>query len=203
MARILRAEYDQLSKIAKVFGSESSNVKGSIDRLNRQIDVLEGGDWIGEGANAFYNEMRSEVMPAMQRLMRALAMASQITGQVIQILREAEEESASQFSGFLNSIGDAGAADFRQAGAIAMAEAGQGASTGGGSGGAGGGGGAAEASQPSGSGGGGGASGGGAGGGGGGGGGGSWDGEIGYRQEKQAPGGGKPASRTGRRRSSR
>ena len=65
--------------MSKAFGSESARVKSTIDRLNRVIQVLEGGDWVGEGATAFFNEMRSEVMPALVRLMKALESGASVT----------------------------------------------------------------------------------------------------------------------------
>ena len=47
-----------MPEISKRFEREAANVKRSIDSLNRIIEVLKGGDWFGEGANAFYREMR-------------------------------------------------------------------------------------------------------------------------------------------------
>ena len=197
MARLLRSDYDQLTDISRTFERESSEVKRSVDSINRKIEVLEGGDWIGEGAKAFYREMNSEVLPAMQRLMKALELASRATKQIAQVLKEAEEECSHMFSRGLADIGDAGAADIRRAGDIAMGEL---AGLGGQAVGGGGAGGAPDSATPekAPSGGGGGGSGGGAGGGGsgGGGGGGSWDGEIGFKQEKPARG--KPSATSGR-----
>ena len=200
---IIRVDYDQMDKASRVFASESENVKRSIDSLKGVIEVLEGGDWIGEGANAFYREMHSQVMPALKRLMEALASAGRVTLEIKRIFEETEEDNSTVFSQFLSSIGDAGAADFRRAGEIAMGErAGLGAMAGAAAGGGGGGGGAggSEPEQAPSGGGGGGAGGGAGGGGGGGGGGGSWDGEIGFKQETPAPGGSpKPPARPRRR----
>lgn len=158
MARLLRSDYDQLADISRTFERESNEAKRSLDSIKRQIEVLEGGDWIGQGANAFYREMSSEVLPAMQRLVKALELASRAARQITQILKEAEEDISHGFSSFLGSIGDAGAADFRRAGEIAM---GEGAGLGGqaeAGGGAGGGGGSATAEKAAPSGGGGGKS---------------------------------------------
>lgn len=185
----VRASHDEMPKISKSFGNESNRVKSSIDRLNRVIQVLEGGDWVGEGATAFYNEMRSEVMPAMARLMRALEMGATVTQQIGRLIDELEQTSAGFFSAILAAF-EGGLVG----GGVLVAELGgmgsQAGAAGGGAGGGGGGGGAggSESEKPASGGGGGGGSGGGAGGGGGGGGGGSWDGEIGFKQEKPAPG---------------
>ncbi|HSR48304.1 MAG TPA: WXG100 family type VII secretion target [Anaerolineales bacterium] len=190
---LFQASHDELPRISKGFRSESNRVKATIDRLNRVIQVLEGGDWIGEGATAFYNEMRTEVIPAMKRLMNALEMGASVTQQINQLVDELEQTTLGFFAVILASFegGSAGA------GASAGAGVGGQAPVSGG----GGGGGSSSSSEQAGAGGGSGGSAGG-GGAGGGGGGGSWDGEIGFRQEKPGPGGGKPPGRSGRRRSS-
>ena len=187
MIIIIRADYDQMPEISKRFDREAVNVKRSIDSLNRKIEVLKGGDWFGEGANAFYREMESEVMPAMQRLLKALEMGSGVIRAIERLLHETEQTIVGLFAAILSSFG---------AGIGIAGGGGLGAAVGG-DGGAGGG--AADPKTPEkpASGGGGGGSGGGAGGGGsGGGGGGSWDGEIGFKQEKPARG--KPSATSGR-----
>jgi len=184
---VVRASHDELPKIAKTFGSESGHVKSTVDRLNRVIQVLEGGDWIGEGANTFFNEMRSVVMPAMLRLMQALEMGASVTKQISRIVEEIEESCTHYFTAILVAFEGGAAGEGGGLGGEAGVPAGGAAAGAGGS----------AAPEKAGTGGGGGGSGGGAGGGGsGGGGGGSWDGEIGFKQEKPAPGGqGKPPTK--------
>jgi WXG100 family type VII secretion target len=197
MIIIIRADYDQMPEISKRLGREAVNVKRSIDSLNRTIELLKGGDWFGEGANAFYREMESQVMPSMQRLQTTLEMGSGAVKTIERLLHEAEEAIGGLFSGMLGSldanitieIGGLGAA-------VGAAVAGGGGGSGGG-----GGGGSETPEKPASGGGGGGAGGGSGGGGGGGGGGGSWDGEIGFKPEQPAPGAG-PAAKPGRRRGS-
>ena len=184
---IFRASHEDLPKISKTFGNESNHVKSTIDRLKRVIQVLEGGDWIGEGATAFYAEMHSEVLPALLRLMKALEMGSAVTQQIIQVVDEVEQETTHFFSAILVAFEGGAAGEGGGLGGQAGVPAGAGGAE------------SAPASEekPAGGGGGGG-SGGGGGGGAGGGGGGSWDGEIGFRQEKPPPGTqGKPATGSG------
>ncbi len=184
---IVRASHDELPKIAKRFGSESAQVKATIDRLKRVIQVLEGGDWVGEGANAFFNEMRSVVMPAMLRLMKALETGASVTQQISRIVDEIEQETVGFFSVILATFEGGAAGEGGGLGGQAGVPAGGGDSGSASS---------ADKETPAGGGGSGGGSGGSGGGGGGGGGGGSWDGEIGFKQEKPAPGGqGKPPSK--------
>jgi WXG100 family type VII secretion target len=187
--RIVHASHDELPKFAKTFGRESDRVKSTIDRLDRVIQVLEGGDWIGEGATTFFKEMRSVVMPALVRLMKALEMGGTVTQQINRIIEEIEQSSMGFFAAILVAFegGAAGEGLGGQAGATAGGgDSGSDSSS--------------EKETPAGGGGSGGGGGGSGGGGGGGGGGGSWDGEIGFRQEKSAPGG-SAATKAGRRRS--
>jgi WXG100 family type VII secretion target len=183
MVQLLRADYDQLNEVSQTFDRESNDINRSVAGLQRQIEALEGGGWIGVGATAFYREMHSEVMPAMQRLVNALHLASRLTQQVSRKIQEAEEACAHLFSRD-SAIGDDVTGDFQRAGDIAMGElaglGGQAGAAGGESGGASG---PATPEQAAPGGGGGGTGGGAGGGGSGGGGGGSWDGEIGFKPE--------------------
>ena len=72
MAQRVRANYDELAEISKKFEGESGHLRRRLDGIRRQMEQLEGGDWIGVGARAFYREMQSEVLPALQRLVQAL-----------------------------------------------------------------------------------------------------------------------------------
>ena len=197
MILIIRADFDQMPEISKRFEREAVNVKRSIDSLKRTIEVLKGGDWFGEGANAFFREMESEVMPSMQNLLRVLQLGSGTTLKIVQVLHEAEQTITGSFATLLGSFEVGISVEISGLGAAGAAV---GAAVGGGEGGGGGAGGS-ETEQPASGGGGGGSGGGAGGGGGGGGGGGSWSGEIGFKQEKPAPGAG-PAPRPGRRRGS-
>lgn len=194
MIIIFRVDYDQMPGISKRFEREAATVKRSIDNLNRTIEVLKGGDWIGEGANAFYREMESEVMPAMQRLLKALERSSSVIQAIVLLLQETEQTIGGLFSALLGSLDASITVEIGGLGAAVGAAVGGGGGGGGGAGGS-------ETEQPASGGGGGGAGGGAGGGGSGGGGGGSWDGEIGFKQERPPQGAqGKPPARPGRRR---
>src|SRR3990172_1969796 len=104
MIIIIRADYDQMPDISKRFGREAVNVKRSIDSLKRTIEVLKGGDWFGEGANAFFREMESEVMPSMQNLLRVLQLGSGTTLKIVQVLQEAEQTITGSFGTLLGSF---------------------------------------------------------------------------------------------------
>jgi len=56
--------------------------------------TLQGGDWIGQGARAFYHEMEQEVLPSLQRLANATKQAHRVTLQISRIVKEAEEAAS-------------------------------------------------------------------------------------------------------------
>ena len=93
-ARIIRAHYDQLTQTATRFGQQAGEARGLLQRLRRDLDLLQGGDWLGQGAQAFYAEMNGQVVPAVQRLVRALEQAADTTYQINQVVQQAEQAAA-------------------------------------------------------------------------------------------------------------
>ena len=124
----VRADYDQLKQTAQAFGGQAEATQKVLQALQRDLEVLQGGDWLGKGATAFYQEMGSQVMPTMKRLANALQTAQQTTLQIQQIVKQAEDEAARWLRG-----------DGSGAGAGVVPGPGPGGGSGSGSGGAGGG----------------------------------------------------------------
>ena len=90
----VRADYEQLRRIAQEFSAHADACRQELRRLQSAKDVLERGDWAGRGAKAFYAEMDSEVLPSLSRLVTALGQASQTTAAVSAIIQQAEDEAA-------------------------------------------------------------------------------------------------------------
>ena len=65
--------------------------------VDRALAPLHNGGWIGRGSQAFFAEMHTEVMPALQRLIGALHEAEDVTAQMRQLMQEAEAEAARLF----------------------------------------------------------------------------------------------------------
>lgn len=99
---VVRADYDALRSLAQSFGKNASEARQAYQRLRSQMDTLQGGDWMGTGASAFYAEMNGSVLPTMGRLVKALDEAQRITLQISQIMKAAEDEAAS----YLNQQGN-------------------------------------------------------------------------------------------------
>jgi len=97
MADEIRADYDRLEQVANKFASESQAIQQTLQQVRGSMDPLEGGGWIGRGSDAFFSEMQSEVLPATERLQQALDEANRVTKQIIQIVKQAEDEASSPF----------------------------------------------------------------------------------------------------------
>jgi len=96
-APLIRADYDSLAKISQIFARHGASSHQLHQRIQRQVDTLEGGDWIGKGAKAFYREMGAEVLPSLERLSVALQAADRVTRQISQIMQDADPEAAALF----------------------------------------------------------------------------------------------------------
>jgi WXG100 family type VII secretion target len=97
MADEIRADYDKLGQVASRFDKQAQQINEMIRKVKADFQKLEQGGWIGRGADAFFQEMRGTVLPASQRLESALKTGSQVTKEIIQHVRSAEEEASSPF----------------------------------------------------------------------------------------------------------
>src|SRR3990172_3606556 len=93
----VRADHDSLRLIAQAMGQQSEASRRTLDRLRRAKEALQGGDWIGVDAKAFYREMDSEILPSMGRLVSALERSAEVTRTISQIMKQAEDEAARLF----------------------------------------------------------------------------------------------------------
>ena len=90
----IRADYEGLKKIAQSFSSESDQIAGMTKNIQSSVDTLRGGDWVGPGATAFYQEMDSAVFPSLKRLSSALGEAAQVTARINTLMNGAERDAA-------------------------------------------------------------------------------------------------------------
>jgi WXG100 family type VII secretion target len=98
MADLIQADYQQLEQLASKFQSQSEAIRGMQQKLKSSMDPLKNGGWIGKGSDAFFNEMQDKILPAVQRLHDALGEASSKTKEIMQTMRQAEQDAASPFS---------------------------------------------------------------------------------------------------------
>ena len=130
----VRADYDQLGQVAQRFGVAAEAAGATLQTIQQNMQVLEGGDWVGQGAKAFYQEMSGSVLPTLKRLTSALQAAQQITQAISREMKQAEDAAAAVFRAVVaaGSASGAGAAGGAAAFAGAVASASGSAEAGGG-----------------------------------------------------------------------
>ncbi len=89
----IRANHDELKQMSQTFSAQSDAIKQMSDNLRSNMDTLEGGDWIGKGAKAFYSEMGGAILPALRNLNHALVEGAKITNAISNVMRKAEKEA--------------------------------------------------------------------------------------------------------------
>jgi WXG100 family type VII secretion target len=87
---MIRVDYDMIKKIADAFRKKETDAKSVTQKLTRPLETLRGGDWVGVGATAFFNEMDSEVLPAMKRLQAALTEGDRVSKEIEKLQHECE-----------------------------------------------------------------------------------------------------------------
>ncbi len=97
MSDEIRADYDQLEEVASRFANQSQVIQQMLQKVRSSMGKLEDGGWIGRGSDAFFQEMQGEVLPASLRLQEVLDEASQVARNIVQIVRQAEDEASSPF----------------------------------------------------------------------------------------------------------
>mgnify|MGYP002400494970 CR=1 FL=1 len=126
----IRANYDELDKAGQMFAQEQAALQKMLAELQGRLDMLQGGDWVGRAATAFYGEMNGDVLPTIKRLIRAMDRAATVARALRTRIQQAEADAARVLNG---QSAAGGGADSGSAGGGGTA--GGGASGGGSSGG--------------------------------------------------------------------
>jgi len=129
----VRADYDQLQQVASGFSQNEAGLQQLLSLIKQNVDILRGGDWIGQGATAFYKEMDDSVLPTMDRLVKAMDAASQQMATISTIMKNAEDAAAAALRNMSNSGAPTGSGAGSGAGSAGGSGA-NGASSGAGSG---------------------------------------------------------------------
>ncbi len=93
----VRSDHDELKTIQTTLSSQGDTLESMNQNLQACLDTLQGGDWIGRGANACFAEMNGSVMPSLKRLRQAMAEAARVTGQISQTMQQAEDDASNVF----------------------------------------------------------------------------------------------------------
>ena len=93
-APTVRSDHEGLGRVALEFNSNAAATRTWLLRLRSCVGTLQAGDWIGRGAQAFFREMDTEVLPSVQRLQSALEAAARTTVQIGRVMQQAEDDTA-------------------------------------------------------------------------------------------------------------
>lgn len=107
----IRIDYDQMQQMTQMFSAQGSAIAGINRKIKAAQSTLEGGDWIGKGAKAFFQEMNSDVNPSMKRLEKAMEEAARITKQIHKIMHQTEDECSKIFIRISTYSGGPGSGD--------------------------------------------------------------------------------------------
>jgi WXG100 family type VII secretion target len=95
MTDVVHTNHDALKQISGQFEHDSALVKQAHDKLQSQMQTLKGGGWKAPAADQFYHIMEDEVLAGLERLTKALSMASQVSTTVSGIFQQAEDHAKS------------------------------------------------------------------------------------------------------------
>lgn len=92
MSNILALNYDEILSFTKQFRDEGEDIVQLYSNTRQRMHLLRE-EWSGEAADAFYEEMESELLPALQRVSGALFLCNEVLTKVMRITLNADEET--------------------------------------------------------------------------------------------------------------
>jgi WXG100 family type VII secretion target len=106
MVQLILVNYEMMKKFSNSFQGQAAAVQQTTQKLTKVTEQLRGGDWIGEGANQFFNEMDSEVLPALKRLQSAMTEGDRVSKEIEKIQHETESSIVSLFKDILSKFAE-------------------------------------------------------------------------------------------------
>ena len=106
-------DYDLLQSVAQKFKEEGEDMAKLYSSTRQRLQSLRK-EWIGEAAEKFFEEMETELLPALQRLSQALFQSRDVSGEIMRLIQDADTETAGYFKSQLSGD-DFGADMFGQA----------------------------------------------------------------------------------------
>lgn len=93
MAEEIKVDYQQLSQVASKFNQQSQAVGQMQQRpaIDEQIANRLAG---ASSSQAFFSEMNGKVLPALRRLVQALAEANRVTKEIGQLVQTSDQQAA-------------------------------------------------------------------------------------------------------------
>lgn len=92
MAEKVVVNFETLNTISSNMQQQADQVQQLINTLTPKIEDLRAGGWIGNGANAFYQEMDNAVTPTLEALKKALEETQDAFTQMATDFNNADDE---------------------------------------------------------------------------------------------------------------
>lgn len=96
--KLRRIQYDDMSTIVQRFRTEQQEIDALHKQLKGKVDSLHNNQWVGEGSDKWFNEMETQVLPAIQRLAGALGHAGDVANKIAALIRRHDEETKNFFN---------------------------------------------------------------------------------------------------------
>jgi len=96
MTQTTQLNYDELTTIVKNFKDEGEDFMRLHANTRQRVHDLRT-EWIGEGAEKFFEEMETELLPALARLFQALFFSQNTLLKIMKIIYEKDTETAGYF----------------------------------------------------------------------------------------------------------
>jgi WXG100 family type VII secretion target len=90
-----RVDHVEMIRLVGVITQHASTVDDVIKVLTGPYETLRNGDWIGVGADKFYQEMDNAIFPGLQTLAQALNDIAHHSGSAAKLTSEAEQSIVS------------------------------------------------------------------------------------------------------------
>ena len=97
MADRTELDYNQMQAISKQLTNEADAINQLLNQTKSKVDSLHGHQWVGRGADQFFTEMESLVLPSMTRLVNALQQGASAADKIVQTYHAAEDEAQNKF----------------------------------------------------------------------------------------------------------
>ncbi len=98
MADEIRVDYEEMEQISSKFAEMEDLVNTMLSDVRSKMEDLRANGWQGRGSDEFYEEMTSEVIPAVEQLRTALEEGNHTCKQTVQTIREAEQSARALFT---------------------------------------------------------------------------------------------------------
>jgi uncharacterized protein YukE len=96
MRGVVRVQYDEISSIVKKLNHSGIEMAELTSTTIRRLNALRLS-WIGDAATEFFNEMDSELIPAVNRVISAVVLAQDVAIKVVRTFKVADEETTAYF----------------------------------------------------------------------------------------------------------